>query len=80
MNNLTKSLNLIFWFTVIVLAIMNFTSCPVLSQVVKAPLEVKVHFDESGDDLSDTEKTEIQDIINSQAKGAAKYLKDFQTV
>ncbi|MEP0006435.1 MAG: DUF2268 domain-containing putative Zn-dependent protease [Balneola sp.] len=69
-----NSLHHTSWFVIIILAIMTFTTCPVLSQSKQPNLEIKVHFDESGDDLTYAEKTVIQQVISSQAKEAAAIL------
>lgn len=57
MSLLMKSLKFIPWNAIVIFGMMTLNSCPVLSQSKQPTLEIKVHFDESGDDLTYAEKT-----------------------
>lgn len=74
MSTSVMSLNHTPWFVIIFLAIVTFTTRPILGQCKQSTLEIKVHFDESGDGLTKTEKKGIQQIIDSHGKEATVIL------
>lgn len=69
-----KSLKYISWNAIIITMMMTLNSYPFLSQSKEPTLEIKVHFDESGKNLTDADKTEIKQVIISQAKEVATVL------